>query len=292
MTPLSVLGPRISPGEYSFAPISAGIPKQHQQLIHPVNFNDLDSVRYVCERVPVAAILMEPILQNVGIIKPQPGYLEGLRELANELGFLLIFDEVKTGFRHAFGGYAEIAGVAPDLVVYGKAIASGYPLGAIGGLKKWMDYFVHPDGSRRVLLAGTYNGHPVPTMAAIKTLEILARDNGALYSRVESLGRRMEAGLLASLDRVDLSATVVRQGSAFVVYFMDHAPVDWHDLAGHNDMSFDIQFRKAMIEKGIYLFPTATKQCSISAAHTKDDIDRTIEVVGSVLASLHELEKA
>src|SRR5581483_496628 len=127
MTPLNVLGPRRSPGEYPFVPISAGIPAAHQTLVHPINFNDLDSVRYVCERHRVAALITEPILQNIGIVKPQPGYLEGLRRLADELGFVLIFDEVKTGFRHALGGYAAIAQVRPDLVVYGKAVANGYP---------------------------------------------------------------------------------------------------------------------------------------------------------------------
>lgn len=292
MTPLDVLGPRVSPGEYPFLPISAGIPKPHQSLIHPVNYNDLESVRWVAERYPIAGILLEPILQNVGIIKPKDGYLQGLRELADEFGFLLMFDEVKTGFRHAFGGYAEIAGVAPDVVVYGKAIASGYPLGAMGGRKKWMDYFVHSDPKRRVLLAGTYNGHPVPTMAAIKTLEILARDNGAIYRKIESLGQKMEAGLVEALQAVDIPAVVVRQGSAFVVYFMDHAPVDWHDLIANHDVEADLLFRRAMIESGSYLFPLATKQCSISAAHTEEDIDRTLEAARKALGSLMQARVA
>ena len=286
MTPLSVVGPRVSPGEYPFLPISAGIPKQHQALVHPVNYNDLESVRYVCERYPIAAILTEPILQNVGLIKPQPGYLEGLRSLADEFGSLLIFDEVKTGFRHAFGGYAEISGVQPDLAVYGKAIASGYPLGAIGGRKKWMEFFIHPDPKKRVLLAGTYNGHPVPTMAAIKTLEILQRDGGAVYRHIERLGQQMESGINNALQDSEIPALVVRQGSAFVLYFMDHAPVDWHDLAAHHDFELDNAFRREMIQAGVYFFPLATKQCSISTAHTAEDIERTVQAVGATLKSM------
>ena len=97
-----------------------------------MNYNDLESVRYVCRRYPVAALITEPLLQNIGVVKPRPGYLEGLRHLADEFGFLLVFDEVKTGFRHALGGYAELSGVTPDLVVYGKAVANGFPL-ARGG---------------------------------------------------------------------------------------------------------------------------------------------------------------
>lgn len=286
MTPLKVLGPRVSPGEYKFVPISAGIPLGHQSLVHPVNYNDLESVRYVCEKYPVAGVIMEPILQNVGLIKPQPGYLEGMRKLADELGFLLIFDEVKTGFRHAFGGYAEIAGVAPDLVVYGKAIASGYPLGAMGGRKKWMDYFVHPDASKRVLLAGTYNGHPVPTTAALKTLEILKRDDGAIYKKMEKLGQKMEQGLKEILKDVDMPTTIVRQGSAFVIYFMDHAPVDWHDLASNHDFAFDQEFRRKLIENGVYFFPLATKQCSLSTAHTEKDVEETLAAVSEALHAL------
>src|SRR5262249_49785325 len=134
------------------------------------------SVEYVCGQYPVAALITEPILQNIGVVKPEPGYLEGLRRLADRYGFVLIFDEVKTGFRHAVGGYASIAGVTPDLAVFGKAVANGYPLAVIGGKKELIDYFAHPDASKRVLLAGTCNAHPVPTIAAIATVERLLRN--------------------------------------------------------------------------------------------------------------------
>jgi len=123
MTPLDQIGPRRSPGEYPAVPLGAGIPESHRALVHVVNFNDLDSVEYVAKQYPLAALITEPILQNIGIVKPQPRYLEGLRRLADQYGFVLIFDEVKTGFRHALGGYASISGVTPDLAVYGKAIA-------------------------------------------------------------------------------------------------------------------------------------------------------------------------
>jgi len=283
MTPLAQLGPRVSPGEYPFHPISAGIPEAHRALVHSVNFNDLDSVRWVCERYPIAALLTEPILQNIGIVKPQPGYLEGLRRLADEYGFLLVFDEVKTGFRHALGGYAAVSGVHPDLAVYGKAIANGYPMAALGGKKQHMDYFVHPDLSRRALLAGTYNAHPVPTAASIATIRKLLDEDGEVYRQTESLGARMEKGLREAIARKGVRATVARQGSAFCIYFMDHAPVDWHDLAGHHDFSYDEAFRRRLLERGIYFFPLATKQCSISYAHTADQIDRTLEAVESCL---------
>ena len=121
-------------------------------------------------------MITEPVLQNIGVVRPREGYLAGLRALADEFGFLLIFDEVKTGFRYALGGYSEICGVKPDLVTYGKAVANGFPLALVGGKREYMDYIVHPEPEKRPLVGGTYNGHPLAVAAAIRTLEYL-RDN-------------------------------------------------------------------------------------------------------------------
>lgn len=283
MTPLEVLGPRVSPGEYPYISISAGVPLEHRKLVHVVNFNDLDSVEYVCEKYRIAALITEPILQNIGIVKPQPGYLEGLRRLADRYGFVLVFDEVKTGFRHAIGGFAQIAGVKPDLAVFGKALANGYPIAALGGRKDLMDYFVHPDSSKRVLLAGTYNAHPIPTAAAVATLERLLMNDGEVYRHVESLGAKMQEGLEEIIRRMNLRAVVARQGSAFCIYFMEHCPVDWHDLASHHDFVLDERLRRGLIEAGVYFFPTAIKQCSLSFAHTEQDVETTLERVKETL---------
>lgn len=285
-TPLAQLGARRSPGEYSLAPISAGIPPEHQRLVHCINFNDLDSVRYVCEKYPVAALITEPILQNVGVIKPVPGYLLGLRRLADEFGFTLIFDEVKTGFRHAIGGYASIAGVKPDLSVFGKALANGYPIAILGGRRHLMENLIDPDPTKRVLLAGTYNAHPVPTTAAIATIERLLMNNGEVYRHVEALGEMLQAGIEEIINKVGVTAVVARQGSALCIYFMDHCPIDWHDLANHHDFELDAAFRRELIEQGVYLFPLATKQWSISAAHSSSDIDVTLDRIERSLVSV------
>lgn len=283
MTPLDVVGERVSPGEYPYIPISAGVPREHQKLVHPINFNDLESVDYVCQNYSVAALITEPILQNVGIVKPEAGYLQGLRRLADRCGFILIFDEVKTGFRHGLGGYGKISGVTPDLIVLGKAMANGYPIAALGGKKELMEWFVHPDPSKRVLLAGTYNAHPVPTAAAIATIERLVMNDGEVYRYVELLGQEMQEGLEEILRTQGLEAAVARQGSAFCIYFMDHCPKDWHDLAAHHDFRFDENLRRKLIDLGIYFFPLATKQCSISFAHTRQDIEATLRQVESAL---------
>ena len=286
MTPLEQLGPRVSPGEYPYKSISAGVPLDHQRLVHPVNFNDLASVEYVCQKYPVAAVITEPILQNIGIVKPEAGYLEGLRSLADRFGFLLVFDEVKTGFRHGLAGYAGIAGVKPDLAVYGKAVANGYPIALLGGKKEWMDWTIHPEASKRVLIAGTYNAHPVPTAAAIATIERLLMNDGEVYRHVEALGAAMQSGLESLVAKLGIKAVVARQGSAFCLYFMDHCPKDWHDLAENHQFAFDEQMRRELIARQIYCFPLATKQCSISFAHTREDIETTLQHIEVVLQKL------
>jgi glutamate-1-semialdehyde 2,1-aminomutase len=284
MTPLTLVGSRVSPGEYPAIPLSAGIPEAHRALVHVVNFNDLESVEYVCRRYPIAAVITEPVLQNIGVVKPCRGYLEGLRRLADEDGFVLIFDEVKTGFRHGLGGYAGLCGVRPDLAVYGKAIANGYPIAAVAGRRELMDLFSHPDARRRVLLAGTYNGHPVSVAAAIATLKTLRAGGGEVYRTLERLGARLEAGFAEIREASGAPLTLVRQGSAFCVYFMDRAPADWHDIAAHHDFDADLRMRRSLIERGVFVFPTATKQCSLSAAHTEDMVDNTLRSLGQALA--------
>jgi len=283
---LAVIGPRVSPGEYPFDSLSAGIPESHKRHVHIVNYNDLESIRQMATRHPIACVILEPILQNIGVVKPLPGYLSGLRRLADEFGFLLIFDEVKTGFRHALGGYQSICGVIPDLCTFGKALANGYPIGLIGGKAKYIDYFIHPEKAKRVLIAGTCNAHPVPVAAAIATLRKLISPEHDVYNRIERCGRELEMGLKEVLGRSSRPFHVARQGSALCVYFMDHAPVDFHDLAKSHDARFDLAWRRALIERGIYQFPLPNKQASLSYAHTLDDVAQTVDAVAAVMSSL------
>lgn len=285
---LNDVGERVSPGEYAFDPLSAGIPEEHSHLIHVTNYNDLESVKQVVENYPVACVILEPILQNIGVVKPQVGYLEGLRALADEKGFLLIFDEVKTGFRHALGSYQEISGVVPDLSTFGKAIANGYPIGVVGGKAKYMDYFIHPDKSKRVLIAGTYNAHPLTTAAAIATLQKLSSETAGVYNHVNKLGAMLETGLTDIFSRYDKPFFISRQGSAFCVYFMDHEPTDYHDIAKNHDFAFDKAYRLNLIKEGVYNFPMPIKQGSISFAHTETDIIETLEKTTEVVKRLME----
>lgn len=283
---LDDIGERVSPGEYPFDAGSAGIPAGHQSLIHVINYNDVASVEYVIKRYPVACIILEPILQNIGIVQPLPGYLESLRKLADENGFLLIFDEVKTGFRHALGGYQSICGVTPDLSTFGKAVANGYPMGVIAGKKKFMDLFIHPEKAKRVLIAGTFNAFPLTTAAAIATLEKLGSAEHDVFGHINRLGQQMEDGLTDIFSAFDTTFQIARQGSAFCVYFMDHKPVDYHDILKHHDFALDKQYRLELIERGIFNFPIPIKQGSISFAHTQADIEETLDKTKEVVSKL------
>jgi glutamate-1-semialdehyde 2,1-aminomutase len=284
MPSLADIGPRVSPGEYRFLPMSAGIPEGVVRRIHVVNFNDPASVEEVMRKHPVACVLTEPVLQNVGVLPPRPGYLQDLRRLCDRHGAVLVFDEVKTGFRAALGGYQSIAGVTPDLSVFGKAVANGYPLGVIGGRADLMGLFDAKEAARRVLIAGTYNGHPMTVAAAIATLERLSRNGGEVYRDLDRLGARLQAGLEGLYREKGWTTTISRIGSAFCTYFADHVPVDWHDLAASHDFDLDRRYRRELIASGVYHFPLPAKQGSISAAHTVEDIDRTLELTREAIS--------
>lgn len=284
MPSLAELGPRVSPGEYAFVQMSAGIPDNTKRRVHLVNFNDLASIEYVMKRYPVACILTEPVLQNVGVVLPQQGYLQGMVDLCEQHGAVCIFDEVKTGFRSALGGYQSIAGVTPHLSVFGKAIANGYPLGVIGGKKEIMELFDSQDPKKRVLIAGTYNAHPVNTAAAIATVSIL--NNPGIYAQIAQTSNLLYCGLQQLFSEKGIAAVVSNNASAYCVYFSEKTPADLHDILENVDVNFDVKYRRALIEKGIYNIPIACKQGSVSFAHTEDDIYKTLDLTREVLQEL------
>lgn len=284
MPSLAQLGPRVSPGEYPFIQMSAGIPDNTKRRVHLVNYNDLASVEYIMKRYPVACVLAEPALQNVGVILPQAGYLQGLIDICEKNGAVCIFDEVKTGFRCALGGYQSVAGVTPHLSVFGKAVANGYPMGVIGGKRKIMELFDSPNPEKRVLIAGTYNAHPVNTAAAIATLGIL--NNPEIYKSIAKHCYLLYNGLEQLFKEKGIAAVVSRNASAYCVYFAENAPEDLHDILHNVDFTFDLKYRRALIEKGVYNIPIACKQGSVSYAHTEDDIYKTLQLTREVLNEL------
>lgn len=283
---LDEIGPRVSPGEYPLRPLGAGTAVERSGLIHVVNFNDLDSVRYICKRYPIAALITEPVLQNIGVVLPKAGYLAGLRALADEYGFLLILDEVKTGFRHGLGGYSSRSGARPDLVVFGKAIANGFPLAVVGGRAEYMDYLCHDDPARRPFVAGTYNGHPVAVAAAMRTVQHLVEHQAAVYSHLETMGAALQSGMEQVFRRHRIDGCVAREGSALSFYLMPEPPSDLHDIILRHDFQKDVRLRRELIAGGVFVVPIATKQWSVSAAHTQADIDFTLNQFECAVAAV------
>jgi glutamate-1-semialdehyde 2,1-aminomutase len=193
---------------------------------------------------------------------------------------------VKTGFRAGLAGYQGISGVTPDMSTFGKALANGFPIAALAGKRALMDLAISDDASRRVLIAGTYNCHPVAMAATHYTLKTLADPKLDVYGRLEQLAQRLEEGQRRLFRDFRVTAAVSRVGSAHCVYFMDRAPNNWWDIITQHDFDFDTRYRKALIERGIYYFPVPVKQGSISAAHTADDIDATLDATESALRQL------
>lgn len=249
-----------------------------------LDFNDLAAVERELRTEQYAAVILEPIPHNIGCVLPTQEFAEGLRRLCDETGTVLVFDEVITGFRHGLGGYQEKLGVMPDLTTLAKAIANGYPCAAIAGKRELMMQFATAGG--KVFIAGTYNGHPVGAAAALATIRAL--EDGSVYEHIFGLGEYVRDGLTEIASRVGVPMLVAGYGSVFVPYFMDPEaglPRNYTDLL-RNDNAKDQAFRMAMVERGVFMCPLALKRNHISAAHTKADMDMTLNHAEDVLRAM------
>jgi glutamate-1-semialdehyde 2,1-aminomutase len=237
-------------------------------------FNDLDAVERLLAANEVAAVILEPVVGNMGLVLPQPGFLEGLRELTTEHGALLVFDEVMTGFRVHPGGAQALYDVAPDLTTLGKVIGGGLPVGAYGGRREIME-LVAPAGP--VYQAGTLSGNPLAMTAGIETLRALAE--AGVWDGLERAGARLEAGLRS----LDDGLQVARAGTMFGLFFADAPVTDW-DTAKAADTARFAAFHAAMLDRGIYLAPSQFEAGFLSTAHGDAEIDATIEAARDVLS--------
>jgi len=265
-------------------PLSAGsLPEAVDQTLICC-FNDLNNVEDTlrAHEGEVAAIILEPILHNIGCVLPQPGFLEGLREITRREGLLLIFDEVVTGFRHGLGGYQKHCGVTPDLTTLGKAMANGYPMAALCGKRELMDRFrTHADGN--VFFAGTFNSHPVGCAAALATIEVLETE--AAHQKLFAMGDKMRKGLSEIVDRLGVKATVAGFGSVFLTYFQEGPIRDFRDLL-RNDATMFVNYRKNLIQRGIFKLPMNLKRNHLSLSHTEEHLDRTLQACEDSLRAL------
>ena len=276
---MNVISPAEKIGHYDFH--SAGILEEaaRQTLVLP--FNRIDAVEDALRqhRGEIAAIILEPIPHNIGCVTPVAGFLEGLRELSTIHGTVLIFDEVITGFRHGLGGYQKHAGVTPDLTTVAKSMANGYPSAALCGRADFMDRFQTNRGGD-VFFAGTYNGHPIGVAAALATIEKM--EDGKVHEHIFRLGAYFARELQAILERTGIRGHVAHFGSVVVPYFLEGAVETYTDLLSNN-AALDVLFRREMVEHGFFLLPMALKRNHISAAHTQEELDRTLEAAEGVL---------
>lgn len=244
-------------------------------------FNDLDAVRAVFAESgdQIAAVIVEPVAGNMGVIPPAEGFLEGLREITREHGALLIFDEVITGFRVAPGGAQERYGVLPDLTCLGKIIGGGLPVGAYGGRRDLMEQMA-PLGP--VYQAGTLSGNPLAMAAGIATLELL-REPGT-YERLEALGAQLAEEMTRAAEAAGVPLTVNRVGSMLTGFFTE-GPVTDYASATAADTTRYARFHQAMLARGVYLAPSQFEAAFVSLAHTAEDLEQTAE---AAMAAMRE----
>ena len=265
-------------------PSSAGVPAATVQHTLVARYNDLDSVRELFEATPdgIAAVILEPVVGNMGVVAPTPEFIDGLRRITREYGALLVVDEVMTGFRLAPGGAVERFALEPDLVCWGKIIGGGLPVGAYGGPAELMEQ-VSPSGP--VYQAGTLSGNPLAMAAGKATLETIAATLD-LYAVLETNGERLERELVESAAEVGLDARVNRVGSMLTLFFTDQPVLDF-ESATKSDLERFKRFFHGLLDRGIYWPASQFEAAFLSYAHSREDIGR---IADAAKASLEDVE--
>jgi glutamate-1-semialdehyde 2,1-aminomutase len=267
---LAAAGSGLAEGAIASSP---GVPDSVAKLTIIIDYNDIEAATKAFEiyKGKIAAVLVEPVAANMGVVPPADGYLQGLRDLCDNNGSLLIFDEVITGFRVAFGGAQQLFGIKADMTCLGKIIGGGLPVGAFGGRGDIMDMLA-PVGP--VYQAGTLSGNPLATAAAIATIDILAQDG--TYESLESSAAMLEAGLAEVAKEAGVDVTLNRVGSIMSCFFTDKKVQNFADVQSTDIKRFK-KFFSSMLEQGIYLAPSVYEAMFVSLAHSESDIEKTAE---------------
>ena len=262
-------------------PGSAGVPEEFTQFTLALPYNDTDALEEVFKkfRNQIACVIVEPVVGNMGCVPPARGYLEALRALTERNKTQLIFDEVMTGFRLAFGGAQELYTIHPDLTTMGKIIGGGLPVGAYGGSAEIMD-LVAPLGP--VYQAGTLSGNPLAMAAGFATLKYL-KEHKEIYARLDKLSGELVAGVAAAAKEAGVAMTYNRVGSMFTWFFTSAAVTGWESAAKSDTEAFG-RFFRSMLDSGVYLPPSQFEAAFLSAAHTDQDIQQTITAAKQAFA--------
>lgn len=263
-------------------PTSPGVPKSFIDQTIVCKYNDLESVKkaFMVSGPDIAAVIVEPVAANMGLINPRPGFLQGLRDITSLYGSLLIFDEVITGFRVCYGGMQTELEIKPDLTTLGKIIGGGLPVGAYGGRRELMD-MVAPQGD--VYQAGTLSGNPIAMAAGITALRILKENNP--YDKIGKLATMLTDGIQSLIKSYDLDCTINQYGSMFSLFFTE-GPVHDYESVLRCDTRKYAQYFKQMLYSGVYLPPSQFEVCFVSDAHTEEDIDKTLQAIEVSLDTL------
>jgi len=267
---LAAAGSGLAEGAIASSP---GVPDSVAKLTVVIDYNDIEAAAKAFEvhKDKIAAVLVEPVAANMGVVPPEDGYLQALRDLCDKNDAILIFDEVITGFRVALGGAQQLYGIKADMTCLGKIIGGGLPVGAFGGRADIMEKLA-PVGP--VYQAGTLSGNPLATAAAIATIDILAQKG--TYERLESSSAMLESGLADAAKEAGIDVTLNRVGSIMSCFFTDKKVQNFADVQSTDIKRFK-KFFSSMLEQGIYLAPSAYEAMFISLAHSKSDIEKTIE---------------
>jgi glutamate-1-semialdehyde 2,1-aminomutase len=259
------------------APDSLGIPEETTSNTLLLPYNDAEAIQIAIDDNPdeVAAVILEPVVGNAGVIMPSKGYLKEVRRITEENNVLLIADEVITGFRLAMGGAQEFYGFEADITTLGKIMGGGFILAAYGGRREIMEQ-VSPIG--KIYQAATYSGNPVSVAAGLKALKILASDNGAVYKQLTAAGEKMRSGLVNIANDAGVTAQVTGVGSMFQIFFNDVPVVDYR-TAKLSDTERFMKYQKGLLKRGVFIAPSQYETCFISTAHTDEDLDYTLEAM-------------
>ena len=265
-------------------PNSPGVPSSYAQNTLVAPYNDIGAVEQIFQRHPeeIAAVIVEPVAANMGVVPPQPNFLESLRSLASQFGALLVFDEVITGFRVAYGGAQELYRIIPDLTCLGKIIGGGLPVGAYGGKREIMEMLA-PVGP--VYQAGTLSGNPLVMTAGIETLKILSQSG--VYERLENATSRLEEGIAKVIPSLKLNLTVSRFASLLTLFFTKNPVLDYESVSQADTVLFG-RFFQQLLAKGIYWPPSQFEAAFVSLAHSKEDIETA---VGKISEALSRVER-
>lgn len=262
-------------------PDSAGVPKAFTDTTLIARYNDLDSVRKLFEQYgdKIAALIVEPVAANMGVVPPQQGFLQGLRDISDQYGSVLIFDEVITGFRLALGGAQAYYGVTPDMTTFGKIVGGGMPMAVYGGRREIMDC-VSPIGP--VYQAGTLSGNPVAVAAGTAMLKLLMEDT-AVYERLEEKSARIEHAFKSAVEKYHVKAQVNRVGSLMSIFFTDRSVKSFDDVRTSNLAQF-AQYFRVMKAQGMYIAPSQYEAFFVNDALSEADLQKTEKAIDAALS--------